>query len=91
MNIRYHAALLCGCLGIPQTVVVLEDHPHYPNKMRFVFDTFGDLVGRGGNSQSAMKIADEVLQSMQKPRGSVIEGQRVRDNIQKLKQLLNDL
>ena len=59
---RYHRALICGCLGRPQMVVLPEAHPHYGNKMQWIRDRFpetrndGDCLARVISAAKALGI-----------------------------------
>ena len=88
INIRYHASLICAALGIPQTQVVLENHPHYPNKMRGVAQTFGDSVRTADTTWRAEEIARSAWQSMMQGRRRGIDRQRVKDNMARIQRAL---
>lgn len=88
INVRYHASLICASLGIPQTQVVLVNHPHYPNKMRWIEDQFGESVTAIRTNQSAESIAQAVWMSLHRSKCSAISKDRVKNNAEHLKHAL---
>ena len=83
INVRYHAAMVCGCLGIPQIAVVWKDHPHYPNKMRWISDAFPGVYLMG-TENTAEDIAKTAGKHLGDPRGALIDPARVKRNAEKI-------
>ena len=83
INIRYHAAVVCGCLGIPQVLVVWKNHPHYPNKMRWVSDEFPG-ASLMDTDDTASDIAGKAGIHLGEPKGKSIDPVRVKQNIEKI-------
>lgn len=88
INIRYHASLICACLGIPQTQVILKDHPHYPNKMRWIAENYGDGLAMTRTDQTAESIAQCVWNSLKRGRVRGIDCERARNNAELLGRVL---
>ncbi len=91
INIRYHAALICGALGIPQTVVELKDHPHYKNKMSWIRDTFSRTASLVDSQATAEVIAASTIQKLETARGERISETRINENIKTIKAVLDEL
>lgn len=83
INIRYHAAMVCGCLGIPQVIVVWKDHPHYPNKMKWVSDAFPRSFLMD-TENTVSDIAGKACIHLGDPRGKSIDPIRVKQNTVKI-------
>ena len=86
--LRYHAALLCGALGIPQVVVELAGHPHYRNKMQWVADNFPDSAILLDTTASAEEIANKLHAAICRGRCKPISPNRIAVNREELDRAL---
>ena len=84
INVKYHGAVLTGCLGIPQTVLVMENHPHYGNKMKWVRDMFGSTSDMLNINSDLDEIVYSVHKNLLKERGDCISKDRIEHNISEI-------
>lgn len=92
INMRYHAALLCGIMGVPQVIGILPGHPHYDNKMRWVQEVFPSVletfsVGASDMAESVFAFAQKNFQSS----SELFMPERFEHNAEALRQLLEEL
>ena len=90
VNLRYHAALVAGAVGINQLVVKI-DHPHYENKMRWIIDEFGDHAELTRLPKSSGELADACIRVSHLARGNGFSIERAKSNRRALEQTLESL
>lgn len=91
LNVRYHTSLICACEGVPQTQVILTDHRHYPNKMKWIADNFSAGICVNGIDDSPEEIVSNIFENLKTPRKPTINRERVAANRDKLLKHLTEM
>ena len=91
INMRYHASLICGALGIPQLILAPLGHRHYKNKMEWVGRQFSKSLILMDVAEIADGVDDKFKEVVKMSRGAGISHERVKNNIANLKEVINNL
>ena len=89
INVRYHPALICACMGVPQIGLILKDHPHYRFKMHWIKDHFSESIGLFDTDTDSRLIVDELFKKKPFRQFKGIDSNRVKNNIDMMTNLID--
>ncbi len=88
VNMRYHAAVVCGARGIPQVVLEMSQHRHYPNKMKWAGERFAERACVMDAASGGAEICATLCAQYEKGRGATIGRDEVEENRRELARAL---
>ena len=84
LTMRYHAALVCGAIGIPQVILELRNYTPYKNEMQWLDESFTNGSCRLDTDTSAGDICNQLYRQFRRGKVEPIPAERINANRREL-------